>query len=152
MMGIGCVLLAVAPTYMWLAQRDLSDASSSFNAGDCRSATEAASSSISILGNQAQGYEILSYCDIRADKPQLAVTTMDKAVSLDPNDWNYHYGLAIMKAAAGQDPRGAARRALSLNPREPLVQAEFKTLNQAKPSQWSQDGYTLAQATTTLRR
>ena len=151
-MGIGCVLLAVAPTYMWLSQRDLSDASSSFNAGDCRSATEAASSSISILGNQAQAYEILSYCDVRADKPQLAVTTMGKAVSLDPNDWNYHYGLAIMKAAAGQDPRGAARKALSLNPRESLVQEEFKTLNQAKPSQWSQDGYTLAQATTTLRR
>jgi hypothetical protein len=152
MIGIGCVLLAVAPTYMWLSQRDLSDASSSFNAGDCRSATDAASSSISILGNQAQPYEILSYCDVRADKPQLAITMMDKAVSLDPNDWNYRYGLAIMEAAAGQDPRGAARRALSLNPRESLVQEEFKTLNQAKPSQWSQDGYTLAQSTTTLRR
>jgi hypothetical protein len=152
MMGIGCVLLAVAPTYMWLAQRDLSDAGSAFNAGNCRSATEAASSSISILGNQAQAYEILSYCDLRADKPQLSVTTMNRAVSLDPSDWNYRYGLAIMKAAAGQDPRGAARRALSLNPREPLVQAEFKTLDQAKPPQWSQDGYTLAQATTTLRR
>jgi hypothetical protein len=152
MLGIGCILLAVAPTYMWLSQRDLSDASSSFNAGDCRSAIEAASSSISILGNQAQAYEILSYCDIKADKPQLAITTMAKAVSLDPNDWNYRYGLAIMKAAAGQDPRGAARKALSLNPRESLVQEEFTTLNQAKPSQWSQDGYTLAQATTTLRR
>jgi O-antigen ligase len=152
MIGIGCVLLAVAPTYMWLSQRDLSDASSSFNAGDCRSATDAASSSISILGNQAQPYEILSYCDVRADKPQLAITMMDKAVSLDPSDWNYRYGLAIMEAAAGQDPREAARRALSLNPRESLVQEEFKTLNQAKPSQWSQDGYTLAQSTTTLRR
>jgi hypothetical protein len=152
MLGIGCILLGVAPTYMWLSQRDLSDASSSFNAGDCRSATEAASSSISILGNQAQAYEILSYCDIKADKPQLAITMMAKAVSLDPNDWNYRYGLAIMKAAAGQDPRGAARKALSLNPRESLVQEEFKTLEQAKPSQWSQDGYTLAQATTTLRR
>jgi O-Antigen ligase len=152
MLGIGCILLAVAPTYMWLSQRDLSDASSSFNAGDCRSAIEDASSSISILGNQAQAYEILSYCDIKADKPQLAITTMAKAVSLDPNDWNYRYGLAIMKAAAGQDPRGAARKALSLNPRESLVQEEFTTLNQAKPSQWSQDGYTLAQATTTLRR
>lgn len=152
MMGIGCILLAVAPTYMWLAQRDLSEASSSFNAGDCRSATEAASSSISILGNQAQAYEILSYCDIRADKLQLAITTMAKAVSLDPGDWDYRYGLAITKAAAGQDPRGDARKALSLNPREVLVQEGFKTLNHAKPSQWSPDGYALAQATTTLRR
>jgi hypothetical protein len=152
MMGIGCVLLAVAPTYMWLSQRDLADASSSFNAGDCRSAVAAASSSISTLGNQAPAYEILSYCDVRADKPQLAITTMQKAVSLDPGDWNYRLGLAIMKAAAGQDPRGAARKALSLNPRESLVRAEVKTLNEAKPSQWSTDGYTLAQAMTTLRR
>ncbi len=152
MMGIGCVLLAVAPTYMWLSQRDLADASGSFNAGDCRSAIAAASSSISTLGNQAPAYEILSYCDVRADKPQLAITTMQKAVSLDPGDWNYRLGLAIMKAAAGQDPRGAARKALSLNPRESLVRAEVKTLNEAKPSQWSNDGYTLAQAMTTLRR
>jgi tetratricopeptide (TPR) repeat protein len=152
MMGIGCVLLAVAPTYMWFAQRDLNDASNSFNRRDCRAATRAAVSSISVLGNQAEPYEILGYCDIDADKPQLAIATMDKAVSLDPNNWIYRYGLAIMKAAAGQDPRGAARKALSLDPREPLVREEFTTLNEAKPSQWSRDGYKLAQAMTTLRR
>jgi O-antigen ligase/polysaccharide polymerase Wzy-like membrane protein len=152
MMGIGCVLLAVAPTYMWLSQRDLNDASSSYNNGDCRSATRAAVSSIAIVGNRGEPYQVLSYCDVQADKPQLAITTMAKAVSLDPNNWIYRYGLAIMKAAAGQDPRGAARKALSLNPRESLVREEFKTLNQAKPSQWSKDGYTLARAMTTLRR
>jgi hypothetical protein len=152
LLGIGCVLLAVAPTYMWLSQRHLNVASNSYNSGDCRSATRAAASSISIVGSRPEPYQILSYCDVDADKPQLAIATMAKAVSLDPNNWIYRYGLAIMKAAAGQDPRGAAREALSLNPRETLVQAEFKTLNEAKPSQWSKDGYTLAQAMTTLRR
>jgi hypothetical protein len=152
MLGIGCVLLAIAPVYMWLSQRDLNKATNSYNSGDCRSATRAAVSSISIVGSRPEPYQVLGYCDVFADKPVLAIAAMNKAVSLDPNDWKYRYGLAIMKAAAGQDPRHAARKALSLNPRESLVKAEFKTLNQAKPSQWSKDGYTLAQAMTTLRR
>jgi Flp pilus assembly protein TadD len=137
---------------MWLSQRKLNDATSLYNTGHCPQATRAAVSSISIVGSRADPYQVLSYCDVLADKPQLAVTTMRKAISLDPGDWNYRYGLAIMKAAAGQDPRSAAREALLLNPRDPLVLAEFKTLNAAKPSQWSKDGYTLAQAMTTLRR
>jgi hypothetical protein len=152
MMGIGCLALAVAPTYMWLSQRDLNTATNSYNNGDCRSATRAAVSSISIVGSRPEPYQVLGYCDVFADKPKLAIAAMNKAISLDPNDWHYRYGLAIMKAAAGQDPRGAARKALSLNPRDPLVKAEFKTLNQSKASQWSKDGYTLAQAMTTLRR
>jgi O-antigen ligase len=152
MMGIGCVLLAVAPVYMWLSQRDLNKATNSYNNGDCRSATRAALSSISIVGSRPEPYQVLGYCDVLADKPKLAIAAMDRAISLDPNNWNYRYGLAIMKAAAGQDPRRAARKALSLNPLDPLVKAEFKTLNQAKPPQWSKDGYMLAQAMTTLRR
>ncbi len=152
MMGIGCLVLAVAPVYMWLSQRDLNKATNSYNSGDCRSATRAAISSISVLGSRPEPYEVLGYCDVDADKPQLAIAAMHRAISLDPSDWKYRYGLAIMKAAAGQDPRGAARKALSLNPRDPLVKAEFTTLNQSKASQWSKDGYTLAQAMTTLRR
>ena len=132
MMGIGCLALAVAPAYMWLSQRDLNSATNSYNNGDCRSATRAAVSSIAIVGSRPEPYQVLGYCDVLADKPRLAIAAMNKAISLDPNDWNYRYGLAIMKAAAGQDPRGAARKALSLNPRDPLVKAEFKDAQSGK--------------------
>jgi hypothetical protein len=150
MLGVGCLLLAVAPAYVWLSQRSLNAATSAFDNGDCRTATTAALASIDVIGSRPEPYEVLSYCDVDADKPQLAIATMRKAVSLDPDNWNYRYGLAIMQASAGVDPVGAARKALSLNPRDPLVQAEWKMLSRARPPQWSNDGNKLAQAVTTL--
>jgi hypothetical protein len=150
MLGVGCVLLAVAPAYMWLSQRDLNAATIAYNEGDCNSAARSAVSSIAIEGSQPKPYQVLGFCDVADGRPKLGVTAMQRAVSLDPGNWNYRFGLAIMKAAAGQNPRAAARKALSLNRWDPLVQNEFKTLMRAQPSQWSKDGYKLAQTVTTL--
>jgi hypothetical protein len=150
MMGVGCLILAVTPTYMWLSQRDLTDALQAYNAGDCHLATRSAASAISLVGVRPEAYEVLSYCDVYADKPTLAITTMEKAISLDPQNWNYRVGLAIMKAAAGQNPRGSARRAIGLNPLDPDVRTEMETLTRSKSSQWSKEGFRLAQSVTFL--
>jgi hypothetical protein len=82
--------------------------------------------------------------------PGLAIKAMRKAVSLDHNNWNYAYGLALMEAAGGLDPRREARRALTLNPREPLVQTEWQTFNSDHPSQWPSDAKSIADAFTSL--
>jgi hypothetical protein len=148
--AIGCLLLAVAPAYDWLAQRKLNQATTAFSAGDCRTASDAALSSISILGIQPQAYEVVAYCDIHRDLPNLAIRAMNQAVALDPENWNYAYGLALTRAAAGLNPLGAARRALLLNPREPLVQVEWQTFKADRPSQWPSDARTIADAFTTL--
>jgi O-antigen ligase len=150
MLGLGCVLLAVAPTYAWLSQRKLDQANHAFSQGNCGAASRAALSSISILGIRPEPYEVLSYCDIRSNMPRLALAAMDKAISLDPDNWNYRYGLALMRAAAGLDPRAAARTALSLNPRDPLVNAAWRTFSSDTPAQWQSDGKAMARQFTSL--
>jgi O-antigen ligase len=150
LVGLGCLLLGAAPTYLWLSQRRLDDAALAFSQGNCRAAARSAASSISVLGIRPEPYEILSYCDIRAGRPRLAIAMIDKAISLDPDNWNYVYGLALMRAAAGLDPRAAARQALSLDPREPLVQDAWKTFSTDAPSQWQKDGMAIASRFTSL--
>jgi hypothetical protein len=139
-LGLGCLLLAVSPAYVWLAQRRLDAAKSAYNAGNCRAATSAATSSISIVGVNAQAFEILGYCDIRDKMPNLAVAAINKATSLDPNNPDYALDLAVIRAAAGLNPLSAARKAVSLNPRDADAQTVWQSLRSAKPSEWQSDG------------
>lgn len=149
-LALGCLLLAVAPAYVWLSQRKLDDARAAFAARDCRAATGSAESSISILGNRAEPYEILSYCDMRRGMPDLAVAAITKALSLDPHNWNYEYGLALMRAGAGLDPRAAARKAVSMNPLEPLTQQAWQAFRSDTPQEWEADGKAIANQFTSL--
>jgi hypothetical protein len=150
LLGLGCVLLAVAPAYVWLSQRKLDNASYAFSTGNCRTATQSALSAISVLGVRAQPYEILAYCDIRQGTPTLAVDLINRAISLDPKNWSYRYDLVLARAAAGLDPRAAARTALSFNPRDPLAQDAWKTFRSGSPAQWEVEGKALANQFTSL--
>jgi hypothetical protein len=145
-----CLLLAVAPAYMWLSQRRLNQANAAFAKGDCQSATRSALSSMSILGDRPEPYEVLAYCDIRRDMPNLAIASIRKAISLDPANWNFHYDLAVMQASAGRDPMPAARRALALDPREPLVENALQTFSADNRNEWEADGKTIADGFTSL--
>jgi O-antigen ligase len=148
--GLGCVLLAVTPAYVWLSQRRLDDAVHAFALGNCQAASHSALSSISILGARAEPYEILSYCDIRRGMPRLAIDAIDKAISLDPKNWNYRYDLAVIRAAAGLDPRTAARQALQLNPRDPLAQDAWLTFRSGSTQTWETQGKAIASQFTSL--
>ena len=128
--------LAVLPAFTWVSQGKLDAASYAFAQGDCTAARHDALSSISVLGNRAEPYEIVAYCDVRLGRPQAAVVAIQKAVSLDPGNWNYHYDLAVMEASAGEDPRPAAALTLAMDPREPLVQAEWRAFQTGSPSKW----------------
>jgi hypothetical protein len=150
MAGLGCILLAVAPAYVWLSQRKLDQASSAFSTGNCHTTMNAALSSISILGIRPEAYELVAYCDVRRDMPRLAVTAIDKATSLDRQNWQYVYDLAVMRATAGLDPRAAARRALTLNPIDSLVRHTWQTFSTDTPAQWRSDGKRIADSVTSL--
>lgn len=134
--GLALIPLGVLPAYVWLSQRRLDDANYAFSLGDCRGASLSALSSISILGDRAEPYEVLSYCDSRLGDNTAALAAIDKAVSLDSHNWNYRYDKALMLAAAGHDPRSAVNRALSLNPRETLIQEAWHALHLGGPVQW----------------
>ena len=61
---------------------------------------------------------------------------MGKAVRLDPDNWEYRYGLALVRAAAGMDPRPAARQAQRLNPKEELTGEGVERFEAAPPREW----------------
>lgn len=148
--GLGCLVLAVAPAYMWLSQRRLNQAAAAFSNGNCQVATRDALASISVLGDRPEPYEVISYCDIRRDMPDLAIAMIQKAISLDPHNWNFHYDLAVMQASAGLDPTVALHKAASLNPREPLIQSAIQAFSGDDRSRWEQAGKSIADAFTSL--
>jgi O-antigen ligase len=148
--ALGCLLLGVAPAYLWLSQRRLDNATTAFGQGNCQAATRDALSSISILGDRPEPYEVISYCDIRRDLPGLAIATIQKAISLDPGNWNFRYDLGVMRASAGLDPIPAIQKAISLDPREPLIQDALRTFSNKSPSQWQSDGKAIADQFSTL--
>ena len=59
------------------------------------------------------------------------------AIDRDPNNWVYHYGLALVLGAQGKNPRAEIAEARRLNPREPkaiAAQEAFASTND--PEKW----------------
>jgi hypothetical protein len=115
------LVVAVTPALLMLSQYQLQRAATAFDKGSCRTATRDAISSINVLGNRPQPYQIVGYCDLDNGRPQDAMAAFQKAVEQEPRSWEYHYGLGLAQGAAGTDPRPEIRLASRLNPREPLV-------------------------------
>jgi len=113
-------LAAVMPLLVGISQAHLDDAVSSFQAENCRSAEASAHSSLSALGFRPEPYEVLGYCALQDGQPAAGVADFRKAVAHDPDNWRYRYGLAVARAAAGQDPRPDLRRAELLGPYQVL--------------------------------
>lgn len=121
LLGLGCLLLGVTPALLALSQMYLGRAATALAYDDCPAAVSDGLRSISVLNVRPEPYELIGLCDIRLGADGLAVRMERSAVKRDRNDWEFHYALAIVEAAAGVDPRAAARRAHQLNPLEPLT-------------------------------
>jgi HAMP domain-containing protein len=130
-------VLAVTPWLVARSQSRLDDAVRAFEAGDCRTAIDAALGSLESINGRAEPFEVLGYCDARLGLDEVGVQAMEQAVRRDPENWRTHYGLAVVRGAAGQDPRPAAERALELNPQHPLaldVEERFRGVDD--PAAW----------------
>lgn len=134
----GCCVLALAmPVRVAISQDRARAALDAFFTGDCASAQSAAHASLRAVGGRPQPYEVLALCALADRKPKLAVQRMQDAVARDPQNWALYYGLARMRAITGRDPRGAADRALALDPREPMIRGLVKLVEPLqRPSQW----------------
>ena len=135
-LAIGMIALAVTPVLLAISQGRLETAAASFGDGDCGAAIEEALDAADVLAVRPEPYEIIGYCQVRRGFGQQAVRAMQQAVDHDPNNWEYHYGLAVAQAAAGVDPRPEARRTRELNPLEPLVKELDEDLGRARPERW----------------
>lgn len=134
-LALGCLLLAVVPARVMFSEARLDDSREAFARGDCAGAVDSALGS-HVLAVRADPYVILGYCDVRLGLPDLAVRAMDGAVARDPRNWEMHYGRALVLGAAGVDPRPSARRALALNPLEPLAREAVDGFGTDDPQTW----------------
>jgi O-antigen ligase len=131
--ALGC---AVVPVLVYISQHHLDRSVGSFERGDCAGAVDGALAATAALPVRPEPFEILGYCDVRLGRPELGVRAMEEAVERDPKAWQLRYGLAVVRGAAGRDPRAQARLALRLNPRAPLAQDAVRRFRTSDPQKW----------------
>lgn len=136
--GLAILFIAVAPGLVAFSASQAQASVTAFQRGDCERTVGAGLSSLEILNVWPEAHEVIGYCDSSAGYHDLAIDAFNKAVELDPQNWVPHYGLAIARASAGQDPRAEALAAQRLNPREQLTQTAVSAFAGDSPSAWKQ--------------
>lgn len=135
--ALGVLGVLLVPLSIYRSQGPLLDAARAFARGDCPTAIDRALASRDALGVRSEPYVVLGYCDVRLGRPRLAVRALEQAVRLDPGNWETHYGLALVRGAAGLDPRPQARVAARLNPSDSdLATAAVALLDTESPRAW----------------
>ena len=135
-MALALLALAVTPGLLLVSQQRLTDGLDALKRGDCRASIDASLGSISVLAVRPEPWELLGYCDAKLGAHALAEQAFEQAVDRDPENWELHYGLALVRGAGGRDPRRAAREALRLNPRDPRTQAAAEALATPRRRDW----------------
>jgi hypothetical protein len=126
----------VLPLQVLLSQRHLDDAVVALEHGDCRTAVTKALQATADLSARAEPYEILGYCDGRNGFRNASVSMMQSAINRDPNDWQYHYDLALVRALARRDPRREAAIAAGMNPLSPVATGFAAAVSSPRPAVW----------------
>jgi len=134
--ALGVLVLAISPAAMWRSQTRLADAGRAFERGDCNTTIDAALDSLGAVGQRAEPWELIAFCDVRLGQPKLAIGAAEAAVRRDPDNWEYHYALALVRGAAREDPRRAAADALRLNPEQTEAKNAVKAFRTDRPAQW----------------
>jgi hypothetical protein len=130
------LVVAVTPALLMFSQYRLQTAANAFEKKNCKTATSEAISSIGMMANRPEPYQILGYCDLSNGRAQDAVTAMRKAVEQEPKSWEYHFGLAVAQGYAGVDPRNEVAEAVRLNPREVLALQAVTAMQGTSPAGW----------------
>ncbi len=134
--AIAVLLVAVIPARVFFSERPLHEARLAFADNDCATAIDRGLDSIASLAERPEPFEIIGFCDVRLGYPRLAVRAMENAVRRDPGNWEFHYGLALVRGAAGLDPRPAARAARRLNPISRLARETGERFEVDDPRAW----------------
>lgn len=136
LLAVGAVLLAATPALAALSQVRLDAGVAALKQGDCGRAIRQGLSATSVMPPRPEPWEVIGYCDARLGYSALAERAFDNAIRLDRDNWQLHYGLAVVRAAAGADPRPAAREALRLNPRGELPRDAVRRFATRSPATW----------------
>jgi hypothetical protein len=136
----GGLALAIVPGRVAISEARLSAGTAALKHGDCVKVRADARSALEVVREQPRPHEALAFCDMRERRYAAAARQYRLALRSDPESWKLHYGLAISRAAAGRDPRRAARRLAGLNPREKLVRQGLPALLSGDRGVWRRAG------------
>lgn len=136
LVGLGVLLLITTPVLVAISQSRLDDAVAAYRAGDCRTAVDRALAATEPLPVRPEPLMVLGLCDAKLGERTLAVRAFEAATRRDPENWQAHYGLAIVRAVAGEDPRPAAGEARRLNPRSQLTEELVAAFATGSPQKW----------------
>jgi O-Antigen ligase len=131
------VLIATIPVRVGLSQLRLDQSLTARIRGDCTRSIALARQSISALDKRSEPYEALGYCSSRRGEHRAAVAALDAAVDRDPESWSPRYGLALVRASAGLDPRPALAAARRRNPLGRLAGELDHQLRHAPKAAWT---------------
>lgn len=132
-----CALaLVVSPALVAISQGYLNSAVDDFQEGDCAGASRKALDAIHTLSVRPEPYQLLGFCDSRAGQGELAVQMLETAVDRDRGEWESYYGLALVQAAAGEDPRAAMAKAYEMAPHEPLAEEGEELFKTGNSHEW----------------
>jgi hypothetical protein len=141
------IVIGVAPAVVTISQGKLDEAVQTFlHHGDCPRVIDVAQNASSVLPLRPEPYRLEGYCQARLGQARKAVHSMWEAVDRDPGNWQYRYSLAVAQAAAGVDPRPAAREALRLDPLEPATRDLVRRFSSADSRAWRNQAATLLRA------
>lgn len=132
---VACVLVALVPLRLIFSQTRLDAATDAYTQNMCSDASVLADQSLDAVGSRWEPRELIAGCEMESGGRDAAISTLREAARRDPNAWRVHYALAVVQARSGDDPSREIRRALQLNPQEPLVQETAKGLARARNAQ-----------------
>jgi O-antigen ligase len=135
-LALGALLLAITPALAALSQVRLDAGVAALRSGNCGRAIDQGLAAASVMPARPEPWEVIGYCDARLGHSALAERAFDNAIRLDGDNWQLHYGLALVRAAAAVDPRPAAREALRLNPRGVLPRDAVRRFATSSPATW----------------
>jgi hypothetical protein len=139
-LAAGAVLLAaVIPVRVAISEVHLERGRDALASGNCAKAVDSSLASLDTFADRPDAFALLAYCDMKLDRPRLALAMIGQAIELDPHNWEYHYTAAIARAAAGLNPLARARHARRLNPLEPMTTQAIAALAGGDSQSWPQD-------------
>jgi O-antigen ligase len=141
--AVACFGIAIVPGLVMVSEARLDESADAFARGDCARTITAADSARSVLGGRSQPYELIGFCRLRQGRPRQAVQELTRAVERDPENWEYRYGLAVARGAAGLDPRPQAQAALRLNPMDAEAKQVARLFRTRERHAWSRKARTL---------
>lgn len=145
---LACAVLAITPVQVARSQERIDAAADAFASRDCAATIDAALGATAALGLRPEPFELMAYCDVRLGLGDLALRNVERAQRRDPDSWELAYGSALVHATLGRDPRPAVRRALRLNPLEPIVREAADRLDTSRRGVWREEGRRLPLPTT----